>query len=179
MTKIIWQTKTIKYSELVFNSKNPRLITDEASKDLKNSLQKFSLVEIPVINFDNMIISGHQRVRTIFDTFPNYEGDVRYPDRQLNEDEVQELMLKLNTHNGDFDWVKISNNFNLPKLKGFGLGKKFWDDFKINNLTEVKEVNEQQINNSEFICLVNFESEFELREFYEKYQNIYKLKIIK
>ena len=133
MEKIIWQTKKVSFKELKFNSKNPRVITDDSAKELKRSLMKFQLVEIPVINADGGLIAGHQRVLALLDAEPEYEGDVHYPDRQLEEDEVDELMLKLNTHNGDFDWLKVNSNFSLPKLKGFGLGDKFWKELEANN----------------------------------------------
>ena len=45
---------------------NPREITDEALKGLRDSLEKFGYVDLIVVNKRNMqVISGHQRLRVL------------------------------------------------------------------------------------------------------------------
>ena len=44
---------------------NPRVITDKQMSDLKKSLKKFNLVEIPAIDFDGKILAGHQRIKAL------------------------------------------------------------------------------------------------------------------
>jgi ParB-like chromosome segregation protein Spo0J len=91
---------------------NPRKITEEKRKKLIASLEKFNLAEIPAINFDNSIISGHQRIKALQISGRGEELiDVRVPDRQLTEKEVKEYMLISNTHAGDFDFELLDVHF--------------------------------------------------------------------
>lgn len=47
---------------------NPRTITDEAKKKLRNSIETFGLVEPIIINTkNNRIVSGHQRYQILID----------------------------------------------------------------------------------------------------------------
>jgi ParB-like chromosome segregation protein Spo0J len=52
----------VNINELKPSEYNPRKLTEKEAKDLENSLKKFNLADIPVINLDNRIISGHQRI---------------------------------------------------------------------------------------------------------------------
>ena len=50
-----WYTVQRKVSELVPYEYNPRKISDIDKERLKKSLEKFNLVEIPVIDIDNTL----------------------------------------------------------------------------------------------------------------------------
>ena len=60
---IEWKTERRKISDLIPHPKNPRQMTEKQVEDLTASLERFSLAEIPVINTDNMLLAGHQRLR--------------------------------------------------------------------------------------------------------------------
>jgi len=51
--KLEWKTEKRKINELILYTHNPRQLTKKQAKDLKNSLEKFNVVEIPAINADN------------------------------------------------------------------------------------------------------------------------------
>lgn len=109
MKKITWQTEKRKISELTPFKENPRFMTEQQAKDLKESIEKFGLVEIPVINTNNMILAGHQRIQTLKDigdpTITKIE--VRVPSRKLTTDEAVEYLLRSNKNTGSWDEEKL------------------------------------------------------------------------
>ncbi len=60
-----WHTEQRKVNDLTPYEGNPRQMTEKQAKDLQISLEKFNLADIPVINTDNMIVSGHQRMKIL------------------------------------------------------------------------------------------------------------------
>lgn len=72
--------------------------------DLKKSLKKFNLAEIPAINLDGKILAGHQRIKALQLLGRGEELiDVRIPNRQLTEDEAKEYLIGSNAIGGDWD----------------------------------------------------------------------------
>jgi len=57
------EIKEVPISELKFAEYNPRIITRDEFSGLKNSLKTFGFVDPAIINADNTIVGGHQRVR--------------------------------------------------------------------------------------------------------------------
>jgi len=104
MKKLEWTTTQRKVNDLLEQEINPRKITDAERQRLMASLEKFNLADIPVINYDSSIISGHQRVAVLKMLGRGEELiDVRTPNRKLTLAEVKEYMLIANTHSGVFD----------------------------------------------------------------------------
>ena len=50
--------------------------------------------------------------------------DVRVPDRLLTPEEAEELAIRLNKNNGEWDWDKLVDNFDKDHLIDYG----FTDD---------------------------------------------------
>lgn len=119
--ELIWHNETRKISELIKYPKNPRHLTEKQYNDLKQSLEKFNLVETPAINLDNKIISGHMRLK-ILSILNNqdYIVDVRCPSRLLTEKEFEELNIRFNKNRGEWDFDILANEFDLEKLKDWG-----------------------------------------------------------
>ena len=125
-----WYTVQRKVSELVPYEYNPRKISDLDKERLKKSLEKFNLVEIPVIDIDNTLIGGHQRVIILFELGRGEEIiDVRIPNRKLTEDEFKEYNLRSNILNGEFDYEKISEFFSDINLTEIGFDINSFNDF--------------------------------------------------
>ncbi|HRY56808.1 MAG TPA: hypothetical protein P5014_01455 [Patescibacteria group bacterium] len=61
--KLFWKTEQRKIKDLIPFDKNPRILSDFQKDKLKESLEKFNLVEIPAINTDNKILAGHQKIK--------------------------------------------------------------------------------------------------------------------
>lgn len=100
--KITWTTEKRKLSELIEFDKNPRYLTDKQKDDLKKSLQKFGLAEIPAIDTDNTIIAGHQRTRILAEIEGDIEIDVRVPNRKLTKKEFEEYNIRSNRNVGSW-----------------------------------------------------------------------------
>lgn len=139
MPKLSWHTEQRKISELVPFPDNPRRLTEKQYKDLKNSLEKFNLMSIPVIGLDNGIISGHQRLKILQALGRDDEViDVRVPNRALTTAETAEAVLRENKNTGEWDFDILANwDEDLLKDVGFedlpGLGKESLSQ-KIENL---------------------------------------------
>lgn len=110
--QLYWITQQRKVSELIISDFNPRKIEDSQKKALLDSLEKFDLVDIPVLNSENMIISGNQRVKALILAGRSDENiDCRIPSRKLSEQEEKEYMLIANTHAGVFDAELLEVHF--------------------------------------------------------------------
>ena len=81
-----WRTEQRKLSDLIPTTYNPRTLTKQQQSELKKSLERFGLVEIPVINTDNQLLAGHQRTKVLLLLHgPDYLIDVRVPEKQLTK----------------------------------------------------------------------------------------------
>jgi len=134
METLQWTTVQKNIKDLIPNSKNPRKITDKQMSDLKNSLDKYNLVEIPAVNIDGTLIAGHQRVKALQLLGRDNELiDVRVPNRKLTREEVESYMIASNALGGDWDF-SLLQNFKPQFLIdiGFDTAKlsSFWDKNK-------------------------------------------------
>ena len=121
MSEIKWNLKTYNISELTDYYKNPRQLTDKQFNQLKKSIDKFGMIDKPIVNADsqNTIIGGHQRLRVL-----RAEGqksvECWIPSRELDEKEVEELNIRLNKNTGDWDFDTLANNFEMGDLLDWG-----------------------------------------------------------
>lgn len=123
MSKVLqWETVKRKVSELIPYQYNPRSLSEDKKQKLMESIDKFNLVEIPVINLDNTLIAGHQRITVLLLKERGDELiDVRVPNRQLTEEELKEYNIRSNISLGD--WVDdiLKDSFSEFDLSSFGL----------------------------------------------------------
>ena len=103
--KIKWTLKTLKLSDLTDYYKNPRQITEKEFKQLKTSLEKFGMIDKPIVNADSLhtIIGGHQR-KHVLEAGGAKEVECWIPDRELSDKEVEELNIRLNKNTGSWDF---------------------------------------------------------------------------
>jgi len=119
--QLTWSTETRKVSDLVPNSMNPRVMDETQMRALKNSLQKFNLVELPVIDTDNRVIAGHQRLLALKLLGRDKEKiSVRVPNRKLTKKEYDQYLLSSNRISGEFDWDKLADNFDIDTILASG-----------------------------------------------------------
>ena len=105
MLKLKWTTVQRRVGDLIPNPENYKKLSETKKKKLIASLEKFGLVDIPVIDFDDVLISGHQRlVCLIVMDRENEIIDVRYPNRKLTKEELKEYTLIANQQYGDIDF---------------------------------------------------------------------------
>jgi DNA modification methylase len=132
MSKLIWATVQRKVNDLIPQKINPRKISDKQMSDIKKSLQKYNLVEIPAIDTDGTILAGHQRIRALQLLDRGEEIiDVRIPNRKLTESESKQYLIASNKLGGSWDFEALKSfDMELLQLAGFEDIEiaKFWDD---------------------------------------------------
>ncbi len=118
---ITWRTDKRKVKDLLPYDKNPRVITEKQIADLKRSLTKFSLAEIPAVNTDGTLVAGNQRVKVLM-LMGKGETliDVRVPSRKLSEAEFKDYLITSNKSGGDFDYDILARDFNMEELSTAG-----------------------------------------------------------
>ena len=124
---------------------NPRRMTNKQYNDLKGSLEKFGLVDPIIINADNTVVGGHQRLRIMRELGAEIVPVVRV---NLSKEDEKELNIRLNKNTGEFDLDVLANNFEIDELKdwgfkdvelGFNIDKIVDGNIEDNHIPEVKE----------------------------------------
>ena len=124
MSKINWTLRSFRLDELTDYYKNPRSLSEKEFKQLKTSLDKFGMIDKPIVNADsaNTIIGGHQR-KHVLEATGVKEIDCWIPDRELSDKEVEELNIRLNKNTGSWDFDTLANEFELDDLLDWGFDK--------------------------------------------------------
>lgn len=142
MLKLTWKTERRRVSDLVPNDKNPRTMSPKQIEDLKKSLKKFNLVEIPVVDMDNKVIAGHQRLMVLKLLGRGDEMiEARVPNRKLTKQEYDQYLLSSNRVHGDWDWDKLAENFDIDLLMASG-----FDDTDLSHLFDDLEVEDDEFD---------------------------------
>jgi DNA modification methylase len=151
MKKLIWRTEVRMVDELIPQTINPRTISDKQMSDLKKSLKKFGLAEIPAIDADGKILAGHQRIKALklLDR-GSKKIDVRVPNRKLTKAESDQYLIASNKLGGDWDFEALKS-FDLDLLTESGFEDvelaEFWDkdlDVEDDDFDEEKELEESK-----------------------------------
>lgn len=132
MKKLLWTTVQKRVDDLIPQEVNPRKISDKQMSDLKRSIKKFDLVEIPAVDYDGTILAGHQRIKALQLLGRGDERiDIRTPNRKLTEQEAKEYLIGSNKLGGDWDF-DLLKSFDLDTLSFAGFDDielaKFWDE---------------------------------------------------
>jgi len=155
MQKIPIQTIEVPINELVGADYNARTHNETQAKQLKQSIQRFGLVDPIIVNSasnrKNIIIGGHFRWEVAkelgFETVPVVYVDI--PD--LNKE--KELNLRLNKNTGEFDWDLLAK-FDESLLSEIGFSSDQLDSIfdidiepeKFDLEKELQKLNIQSIN---------------------------------
>ena len=135
--------KDVELSKLKPAEYNPRQITKKQVKDLKESIEKFGIVDPLIINSDNTIIGGHQRFAILNEA--SKRVDWEYPPKvpcvilDLSKEQERELNIRLNKSGGDWDFDLLSN-FEIEELKDWGF-KEIELGLNIDKIEEKKDDN--------------------------------------
>lgn len=131
-TKLTWTTVQRQVSSLMLQEINPRKMSDKQMSDLKKSITKFDLVEIPAVDYDGTILAGHQRIAALRLLGRGEEIiDVRVPNRKLTDEEAKQYLIGSNKVTGDWDFSLLKDfNFDLLLESGFDETEiaSFWDE---------------------------------------------------
>jgi len=140
---LVWHTEARVINTLTPHKDTPRKITKEQTERLKKSLEEFSLVEIPAIDYDGTILAGHQRIKVLKDTGHGEEKiDVRVPNRQLTEGESRNYLIASNAIHADWDFPLLKN-FEMELLVGLGFDQCELDAIWANDLKKEFDVEKE------------------------------------
>lgn len=115
MIKLEWKTAQRKVNDLLPFEINPRKISEVKLKKLQGYIEQFNVVEIPVINFDNTLITWHQRLKVMQLIGRGDELiDVRVPNRQLSKKGVDKGDYQI-----DMTLYKKASEGDLSALKAY------------------------------------------------------------
>jgi ParB-like chromosome segregation protein Spo0J len=114
---------------------NPRQISTKQFKDLKESIEKFTLCDPIIINKDMTVIGGHQRLKVCKDL---KHTEIHCVVLDLSKEEERELNIRLNKNTGDFDMDILANEFDVEELKEWGF-KDIDFGFNADKIEEDKE----------------------------------------
>jgi hypothetical protein len=172
MTDITWTLRTFNLDELTDYAKNPRSLSKDQFAQLKTSLDKFGMIDKPIINADaaHTVIGGHQRLHVLrAERVKSVECWV--PNRELDGREVEELNIRLNKNTGGWDFDILANKWEFADLtdwgfKGYELGipddiQKPEDEW--NGMPEF----EQEDKLAKRTLLVHFYNDDDVQEFAE------------
>lgn len=118
-----WNLQKVNLSQVTEWSKNPRILTKTRDKQIKSCIDKFGLIDKPILNQDFTIIGGHQRIRLMLEDGVN-ELDCYVCDQLLSKRDAEELALSLNKKTGDWDWDRLANEFDYEILLAGGFEAK-------------------------------------------------------
>jgi DNA modification methylase len=125
MTDITWTLRTFDIASLTDYAKNPRSLSKDQFAQLKTSLDKFGMIDKPIINADqaHTVIGGHQRLHVL-----RAEGvkavECWYPSRELDGREVEELNIRMNKATGAWDFDILANQWEVGDLLEWGFSEK-------------------------------------------------------
>lgn len=117
--KLQWVEISVPLNSVQVYKNNPRTITEKQFEKLKKSLVECGYNQRLLITCDNMLISGHQRLRAMKDLGWE-ECNVLQASRELSEDEFDRVLLGSNHNNGSFDMDMLCN-YDLDFLHDLGI----------------------------------------------------------
>lgn len=168
-TQISFTTQKRKLNELIPDPNNPRYMTKHDAGELQNSLKKFDLASIPVIDTHNSILAGHQRIKILKQLKgDDHEIEVRVPNRDLTEDEVIEYRLRDNRNVGNFDYDSLANQYDVEFLTTIGFTEEellglFPDEFE-------QEFDSYTDDNAEFQIVPKFGEQYDVVMIFSKHE---------
>lgn len=128
----------INIDDLIFAEYNPRELTKEQYKDLRDSISRFGLVDPLIVNSNpkrkNVLVGGHQRARIAKDL--GFEK-IHCALINLDINEEKELNIRLNKNQGQWDWDELANNFEINELKNWGFSE---EELSLSEQPELEEL---------------------------------------
>lgn len=118
-----WVLKEVSIKDIKQNPKNPRQISTRHAQLLEKLMEKYGLIDKPILNLDLTLIGGHQRIR-ILKKKRIKKVECWIADRQLDQHELDELCIGLNKNQGEFDYDILANEYEVVDLLNWGFDEK-------------------------------------------------------
>ena len=122
--EISMQIVTKQLRDLIDAEYNPRQLTKDQYKHLRESIQRFGIVDPIIINKnperENIVIGGHQRLKV-----SNELGisDIPCVELDLSPEKERELNIRLNKNTGEWDWDVLADTFDMDDLMDWGFSE--------------------------------------------------------
>ena len=114
-------TKDYDIESLIFAEYNPRQLTADQYKSLRDSVERFGLVDPVIVNThkdrENIVIGGHQRIRVARDL---EIAKIPCVEVELELEREKELNVRLNKNVGEWDYDALANYFDVKELTEWG-----------------------------------------------------------
>ena len=161
--RIKWHVEKRLISDLKPYEKNPRIITEQGLKHLKNSFDEIGFCQPININTDNTILSGHARIQQLkLDGVT--EVDVYVPDRKLTPKQEEAVIIRMNKNTaGQWDFDKLANEFDIDNLIDWGFTAD--EIFKFDAVDEEEKEKEQGPVN--YALEVKFKNDMEMMDIHD------------
>jgi len=157
--------KNTKITKLNLSVYNPRKLTEEQEANLKESIERFGLIDPLIVNNhpgrENIVVGGNQRLK-IAQKLNFKEVPVIYVD--LDEKKERELNLRLNKNTGEWDY-DILKEFEIDLLLDVGFDdydlSQIWDsnleidDDTFNEKEEIEKIKSTEIKEGDLFKLGN------------------------
>ena len=134
------KTKDYPIGALIFAEYNPRQLTKDQYKGLRDSIERFGLVDPIIVNKHkdrkNIVVGGHQRLRIAKEL--GYKS-VSCVEVELTPEKEKELNIRLNKNVGEWDYDALANHFDVGELTEWGFTDdelQFYVDEPINEAVE-------------------------------------------
>ena len=141
----IWQIKQVKLGDLIPNAKNPRKISQEKLAALQDKIERLGFHN-PIKTDEHMqVLGGNQRLKALLKIAgKDLIVPVMVPNRPLTEEEKQEVIITDNIADGQWDWEKLSKEWDKDLTTTWGLD---WTecDFDAGDDTEQNEIIEDEL----------------------------------
>lgn len=147
---IIWHLEKRLIKDLIPYHKNPRYLKEDDGEHLKKSMQSFGIIEKPIVNLDNTLIGGHQRV-SILKQMKVEEVECWLPNRMLTEKEIEECNIRLNKNTGDWDWECLANSFEIGDLIQWGFKEEEFLGIPL-DVEEIPSTDENKKDKKKTMC---------------------------
>lgn len=120
---INWHLETHLVKSLKTHPKNPRQISKDQMAHLEANIRKFGIIDKPVVTQDMRMIGGHQRLK-VLKKMKIKSVECWVPDRELSDEEIDELLIKLNLHQGSYDYDILANEWEPLDLIEWGFSQE-------------------------------------------------------
>ena len=120
-----------KASDLIMAEYNPRQLTKDQYVQLKDSIERFGLVDPLIVNKHkerkNILVGGHQRLKIAREIGVT---DIPCVEVDLSLDQEKELNIRLNKNVGEWDYDSLANYFDVSELMEWGFTEEqLWGVF--------------------------------------------------
>lgn len=139
---MMWKIEKRKIKDLVPHAKNPRKMSKHDAEQLQASIEKFGLIDKPVITKDGAIIGGHQRIE-ILKKMRHKDVECLVCQDELIASELDELCIRLNRVHGEFDFDILANEWQQQDLLQWGFTNVEFEGFCATDESSLSETDRE------------------------------------